>query len=237
MGHAKVIQSGNTIEVYKYEYEIRPKRTSSRKRTSDRKAFSRRADHIHRLRKAFLRLIRSNLVGTERPALLTCTMFQVRGIKESYSEFSDFIQRCRRVFGRELRYIAVPEFQKRGAVHFHVMIWGIGHYVTKERDYRYLQNLWGQGFVDCILTDGSPKLAGYLAKYMSKAVFDNRLLSQKAYVCSRNIMRPVQVKGTAVIAYGKEIWGVELSTLTPVHERYFRSQWLGRAIYQRFEIT
>jgi len=46
-----------------------------------------------------------------------------------------------------------------------------------------------------IQTDGSPKLSGYLTKYMAKNFTDYRLMGIKAYTCSRNLKRPEVING------------------------------------------
>jgi hypothetical protein len=76
--------------------------------------------------------------------------------------------------------VAVSEFQKRGAIHFHALVWGIPPSVVKaERHTRLVASIWGQGFTDMIETDGNSRLASYFAKYMKKAYLDPRMLKKK----------------------------------------------------------
>lgn len=219
MGHIKLIQVGNIIEKYEFEKDyVHPRRSRSTKPRS--RVPKRRYDNLQRLRKSFTRLIRCNLAGASRPFLLTLTMHQIVSLEQAYSHLTNFIVQIRRRYGKEFRYVGVPEFQKRGAVHFHILVWDLPHDVylkegsfgarkgnTLYRWYRFLQenniplerlgacrslqHTWARGFLDCTPTDGSEKLSSYLAKYMLKASVDERLRGQKSYFSSRNALRPL----------------------------------------------
>jgi len=239
MGYTKIIQSGSVLEIYQYEKDIVPKRKARKDKGFRRsiKPVARRADNVARLKRNFIRLTRSNLVGTECPAFLTLTLVEVLRIELCYRLLTRFISRLRRLYGLGFRYIAVPEFQKRGAVHFHILIWGLPkEIILNERFTRSIQRIWARGFVDCFLTDGHPKIASYVAKYMQKALFDDRLYHQKAYVCSRNVLRPLSFSSGVSLGFSNEIWGTDLSTATPRREKVFDTQWLGKGRYRIFNL-
>lgn len=239
MGFTKIIQSGNYLEIYEYEKQLRkfqtqPFRQKGCFNEKIREITRRRIDNVSRVRKSFIRLVRANLTGDAPPVLLTLTMREVVSIKCAYAEFRLFVMRLRYEFGRGFRYISVPEFQKRGAVHFHVLVWGLSEQVINdERETRFIAKLWGQGFIDILKTDGSSKLASYLGKYMSKAVYDKRLSLQKAYVASRNILRPLSFANSMAFEYRELIWGVD--NLIPF-EKIFDTLWLGRCIYKAYNL-
>jgi len=92
-------------------------------------------------------------------------------------------------------------------------------------------------FVDCVKTDGDPKLAGYLAKYMRKSMYDSRLVGQKAYSASRSALRSVSFSASAAFDYSEELWGIDLSTSTPLQEYQFSTQWLGKGRYRLYKIN
>lgn len=236
MSYEILKKSGTLVEHWKYQYapivfKSRKRKDPSRK--GNRKHFTRRADNVRRSVSLFRRLVRSNLVRDENPTLLTVTMLQVFSLKTSFRIFTGFAVRLRTVYGKDFRYIAVPEFQKRGAVHFHVLVWGIKKEVLEEETTtRRIQRLWAHGFVDFIVTDGSPKLAAYLSKYLSKAMQDVRLGGERAYSCSRNVLRPVRV---ATKAFGDDVldqWGVDRSKPEYVHK--FNVRFLGECTYQAY---
>jgi len=245
--------------VYQYEKNL-PIRKKQRQPDSYRKGNRgnrpRREDSIRRAARSFRRIVRSNLGGDAKPALLTLTMHQKLSYASSVTIFSKFAVRLRRLYGVGFRYIAVPEFQKRGAVHWHILIWGLPDHVacqgyfegrgkyrhfaetcaetrSCERSTRFIQRLWLRGFCDCIETDGSVKLSGYLAKYLSKTMRDIRLRGKRAYYASRNIMRPMSVSGHVVAQFLDVLVDVDKS---PLHSREFETEWLGKCHYKIYEL-
>jgi len=235
MGYTKVVQSGNFLEIYEFENELPKRRNNFRKRV--KRIFNpyrrRRPDNVRRLRGTFVRLIRSNLTAEENPTFLTLTMREIVDVKDAYRSFSHFMCALRRKFGRGFRYIGVPEFQKRGAVHFHILIWGFpDEIIATERKNRLIAEIWGQGYIDFIKTDGNIKLAYYFGKYMSKAVYNDRLNGQKAYVASRNVLRPLSLSNSLAFGLIDDLWAVDKSVV-PV-EKIYDTIWLGRCIYKRY---
>jgi len=231
----KVVQSGNIIETYAYEKTpvVITRRKKRRTYTNDLSTLSiRRKDNIWRYKKSFLRLVWANLRANDRPALFTFTMLEVVSLEEARHCWRGFVERLRGLQGSLWRFIVVPEFQKRGAVHFHALIWGLPHdLIENERSERTIQNLWGYGYVDCLFTDGSPLLAGYLAKYMSKGLQDVRLLRKKAYSASRNVLRPVFVSSSEAYSFiEEEVRGVDNSQ---IYQNSFDTMYLGRCHYKK----
>jgi len=229
----KIIRSGNLIEHWNYEKSIIRSRSCGRIKRGVVRT-SRLWSNIQRQKKSFYRLVRSNLTTEERPALLTLTMYQVMGVGLAYKCFTGFIKRLRESgYNQGFRYIAVPEFQVRGAVHFHCLIWGFNEEdIINEKKTRAIQSRWLYGFCDITRTDGSPKLAGYLSKYMSKALSDIRLFHKKGYVSSRNIVRPVCLSGEVQTSY-QELIG--LSTGMKFDKCYvIDTKWLGKCVYKSY---
>jgi len=267
MGYVKLVKSGNLLELYEYDRAPSLARLSRPRKkgrsAGHRRSLARRKDNVGRLRKAFARLVRSNLTGADCPSLFTFTMSEVLRVDQSYRIFTRFVSRLRRLYGKDFRYIGVPEFQKRGAVHFHVLFWGlpdslIHHEVpyywrlqsspkllkryedwcslksldpAASRGDRRVQVLWSMGYVDCVPTDGSPRIATYLAKYMSKALQDDRLLAQKAYFSSHNVMRPMSSGLRTLFDSVGVLWAVDKTLL---QSRDFETQWLGRCRYRSY---
>lgn len=235
--YTKLIQSGSINEVFQYSKTPYAKRqnttgkTNRAKRSISKRHFKRRTDNIQRLRSNFRRLIWANLSGSTPPYLVTFTMLQVLSYEASSSIFSAFLAVLKRRTRKKIRYIAVPEFQKRGAVHFHCLFWDQNELCKQEKTTRYIQRLWQRGFVDCVSTDGSDRLGSYLAKYMSKAMQDDRLLRKKAYFTSHNILRPVSYASETLDSFLDEV--IHRSDL--VYTREYESQWLGRSNYYKYK--
>jgi len=261
MGFTKLVRSGDLVEVYQYENNLPDRKRKSKENTGGyRTSTERRADNVRRCGKAFTRLVRANLVGDEKPAFFTFTMFEVVRIDVAFRCYTDFVERLRRAYGKSIRYVAVPEFQERGAVHFHALFWGFsdkvllnegsrgktakqkhiwaewlnakGYVKSDLGDSRSIQHLWARGFVDCIPTDGSSKLASYLSKYMFKTMFDDRLLAQKAYVASRNVLRPVQSTFNEAFGFLQCLVG----DTVPERKAVWEAPYLGSCRYTRYVV-
>lgn len=241
--YKKAVLSGNYLEIFEYEKKpvIRePGRPQNSKQSSSngrgyRDNGKRAIFSLRRARRNFIRIARSNLAGAEKPAFLTLTFAKNADLNYAAPHFNRFTQRLTRAFPG-IRYLAVPEFQKRGAVHYHVLVWGLPRVVIlKERATRLISGIWGHGFIDIIETDGSQKLASYMTKYLFKAIQDIRLVGRRAYMASRNILRPDFNFPPRAIDYIQEIFGnVGIEVLT---DRKYPTDWLGWCRYQLLKIN
>lgn len=106
---------------------------------------------------------------------------------------------------------------------------------------RRIQRLWLRGFVDARTTDGHAKIAGYLAKYMFKAMHDVRLGGEQAYTATRNILRPLSFQvgevATEDILDPTSEDDVKLISgdNTPLQERSYSTSYLGTCHYQSYK--
>jgi hypothetical protein len=253
MGYNKIVTYGNIIETFTYARDPNiPPRTQRRHSchagipgasddagsVDEREAFEgKRKDNADRASMVFRQLVLANLTGTEYPLLLTATYRDNQtDLRQGYRDFGAFIQAMRYRFGKEWRYIAVPEFQKRGAVHFHALIWGLPTSVfEEERSTRLVAGLWKHGFVYLKMTDGNEKLSSYLTKYMAKSFVDRRLMNQKAYVCSRNLKRP-QVVGH-ISKFSIDTYLEECGVTDPEIDNSYETRWLGTARHRIYKLS
>jgi len=253
MGYNKAIIYNDTLELYTYEKNIEylgGKRTKTQGRANNKdmgndgiiterlKAWkSRRLDNKRRAVMAFRRLILANMAQSSPPLLVTCTYSQnQKDLRIGYKDFIAFIRALRFKFGQQFRYIAVPEFQKRGALHFHTLFWGLPSDLSAtERSTRLVASLWNLGYVDVYLTDGDEKLSSYLAKYMSKAHDDVRLFEKKTYRCSRNVYRPV-IEKNAMLVHLEYVYGIGVDN-PPCKDKSFETQWMGQGRYRLYKIN
>ena len=84
--------------------------------------------------------------------------------ERSSADWARFIRKLEKRLGRKLEYLHVRERQKRGAIHFHVIIFNLTLLATK----LILAN-WPHGtIVDCRKIEYGPKLAHYITKYLVK---------------------------------------------------------------------
>lgn len=140
--------------------------------------------------------------------ILTLTFREnVTDIDAAWYVFKIFNRSMRETFGEGYRYVAVPEYQKRGAVHFHLAI--SGHYPVRK-----VRKLWlkaagdKKGNID--ITDprkfgknswNPRRCANYISKYITKS--DVTDFNKKRYSSGGNIPMPEPQKGWLV--YGAPI--------------------------------
>lgn len=115
-------------------------------------------------------------------------------IDKANIRFKYFISKVRRIF-RDFKYICIPEFQKRGAVHYHLLtnidINDKKLIFSQENNKKFKHiKYWNDGFtkVDNLNKD-IKKIIGYISKYMTKDA-DNRLFNHHRYFYSRNLEIP-----------------------------------------------
>ncbi len=251
--YVKIIISGKNLETYEYERKPNPIRRRNRRKSKDtdgdenlgvsgqdtfsERKLGKRQDHARHAGMDFRRLVTSNLVGTELPVLVTLTYKEnITDISVGYKDYRSFIQSLRYKYGKVFRYVCVPEFQGRGAVHFHALFWGLpAELFLHERKTRLLAGIWAKGFVYVKFTDGHEKISSYLSKYMQKAFIDPRLRNQKAYVASRNIKRPYVKSGSFSVSYIIDDYVGDDSS--PVIDKTYDTKWLGKCRYRVFKAS
>jgi len=141
--YGKTIFTGQTLEVYRFEKAPKVATGPRRKRSAPvddgpRIAGPRRHDSIRRLRRDFLRLVQTQLSAKGPPTFLTLTFASNAALDVGLECFREFNKRAKEEFGNGISYIAVPEFQKRGAVHFHCLVWGLeDKYILHEAPWSY----------------------------------------------------------------------------------------------------
>ena len=209
----KLVVSGKTVEIYKYTkwqlYDFECKRKIfDRDKKNKRSAL---ADH--RATTTICNLVNCN----ERlNKFLTLTFAEnVKDLNKANLKFKLFVKRIKFKYPY-FQYVCVVEFQKRGAVHYHLVC--NLEYVRKKK----IEKIWGNGFVQLNRVKNVKDLGRYFVKnfvhYNLGQVFathsDKKKLSKKDLVkiknsekekiqlagrkkffCSRGLFRPVEIKG------------------------------------------
>ena len=170
---------GKTVEITTIEKEPHKIRVRAPRKKITRYGF-RRPDNIRRTKTICLRRVSVALAVYGCPLLITLT-FDGDASDAAYA--SDALRRFQvRLRGKFVgaQSLFVPELSPRGRIHFHGLVFNVplslgdtrkGRRVVshgEERSTRVLAGLWGEGFVDARKTDGSPRLAYYLSKYITK---------------------------------------------------------------------
>jgi len=124
-------------------------------------------------------------------------------LAQAWSDLKAFSRKMKAEFDTDWQYICVPEFQKRGAVHFHMAISGFFP-VNKVR--KFWRDIVGEGNIDITSprsigkNSWNPKrIALYLAKYITKN--DSVEFNKRRY-SSTNIQAPPFVTGWLPITIG-----------------------------------
>ncbi len=196
----KAIITGNLHELFIYKEPVQYgfKYTKEQLYARKRKAFSNSLDmtveEIKERQQLYLkcsseraklkirRLIQGNMYRySERPKFLTLTFDrQIEDLKSANKEFTNFIKRFDRYLGYKVRYVAVPEFQKNGRVHYHMILFNstfiAGLFIEKR--------IWKNGGTNIQTTYKTKGLATYMTKYISKSFLDPRYKSHKRYFFS-----------------------------------------------------
>lgn len=221
----KLVVSGDIAELYVYEEPVfrgLSSRAGKRSKCTDKQQkMLHRQQSAWRARRIVRRLVNAN--ADELQKFVTLTFAEnVTSVEQANACFEAFIKRLKRRYPG-VKYIVVVEFQKRGAVHYHMLC--SLPFVSKDE----LAQLWGYGFVKINRIDSIDNLGAYVCKYMTKDNIDERLSGRKCFWRSRNLREPVELLEDKKIEQA-------LLELAPykVYETTFESEHQGRITYVQF---
>lgn len=205
---AKIYQSGNVIEIIEYgrpiykEWENKPPPLGRQKQAKEEDRKINRQVTITRARTTIRRLVGANNGQWKdkqgRPyksVFMTLTFADnVQDFDTANHQFKLFILRLgNRVGNRKkqncLKYLVVPEFQKRGAIHYHAIFFNLPYIPQKE-----LSDIWGQGRLHLKAIDEVDNVGAYVCKYLRKDLDDERLRGKKCYFTSRQLLQPTMME-------------------------------------------
>ena len=139
------------------------------------------------------RIVKAN--ESDFKTFITLTFAEnITSIEEANQMFDNWRRSIKRIKS-DFKYVCVPEFQKRGAVHYHLLtnldIKKDNNIIIlqKGKDKMYDVKYWNKGFTSVFNLDNM-NVVGYITKYMNKTI-DNRLFSKRRYLYSRNLIHPV----------------------------------------------
>jgi len=234
----KVVVSGKHVEVYKYkkhvwrDFEKKDfENVKSHKEPKQLDAFEqlelkkkKQQYSVNRTRTEIRRLINSNPQLTK---FMTLTFAEnITDLKTANYIFNQFIKRMTYKYP-DFKYLAIPEFQKRGAVHYHLLC------EMPFIHYKYITEIWGQGNIDIRTLTKVSNIGAYVCKYLGKDMFDDRTFGKKKFFRSQTLLEPVEILG---------YWGMKFiekycSALTPVFEKKFESEWVGEVEYKSYKLN
>lgn len=244
----KVIRSGHIVEIYEYQNtraklpleekeekydgefeEIGLEIDGEKIEKEDRKDEYKQRTNI-RARNKIRRLINMNFDNNSLFVTLTFAE-NIQDIPYANNEFDKFIKRMKRRQS-DFAYVAVMEFQKRGAIHYHMVC----NWETSWKDHEELQarerelaRIWKHGFCDIQEIKHLDNVGAYLIKYMTKDNIDDRLNGKKRYFHSRNLDKPVELTGEEAVKVIEEY----LNKI-PVFTNEYSSEWTGKVMYREY---
>jgi hypothetical protein len=247
----KFIQYGDQIQFIQWEKEAeKSRRGKARIRiTKDGIPFygRRRADSLRRTKTILVRRVLCALEEYGSPILLTLTFSDQKSqgshdVWVASKALRRFFLRLRVLYPQSAT-IAVPELSPKYRLHYHCLLFGVPLSVAdkrvarfrvsgSERSTRILAKAWGYGFVDAIGTDGNSRLAGYLAKYFTKASLEPLFYGSRLIRTTKNFPRPYVHKGPLaeelMRRYNKHTPIFKASSVTP---------WMGRMEIRKYNIS
>jgi hypothetical protein len=149
----------------------------------------------------------------------------ITDLKTANYIFNQFIKRITYKYP-DFKYLAIPEFQQRGAVHYHLLC------EMPFIHFREITEIWGQGNIDIKTLNDVDNIGAYVCKYLSKDMFDERTFGKKKFFRSQTLLNPVEILGYWAIKFIEKF----CSVLTPVFEKVFKSKWVGEIEYFAYRL-
>jgi len=245
--HKKMIVSGDFIELFEFQERIMygsEDRKSSRSYIGIKKenTLENRQRSLETAKGNLKRLINANAGKWEdkygrwfMPVFLTLTFAEnITDIKEANRIFSKFKQRLDYEITKTkrsyLKYVGIIEFQKRGAIHYHVLIFNLPYL---ENIYDKIEAIWGKGFIIVKPIKNIKTVASYVCKYMTKGKADERLCGQKSYFSSNGLKKPLEILSEKRIddALDNDLQGLEY------REDSFINEFCGETRYRLYDLN
>lgn len=238
MSLKKYVITGDVVEVYNYTNYLKGKGGANRtteKSEDIEKSLVNYANTNQRRRDTVRRLACCNF-NAEFDKFFTLTFAENKtDVKECNYIFMKFIQRLKTKFGKNIKYLAVIEFQERGAVHYHVLS-DISYIPADE-----LQKIWGQGFIYINAITHVDNVGAYIVKYMTKDNTDVRLQGLKAYLYSRNLRKPEEIVNHNLKDFDKMeqkiIQRYNLNERLAVYTAEYETEHLGKCEYKQYNLN
>lgn len=239
----KYVITGDIIEVYSYSQYLKGKGGANRTKDKSEdveKSLKNYANTNQRRRDNVRRLACCNF-NCKYDKFFTLTFKDnITDVKEANYLFMKFIQRLKYYFSKidksfVLKYLAVIEFQSRGAVHYHVLS-NIPYIEQK-----ILQDIWQNGFVYINAINHVDNIGAYIVKYMTKDNTDSRLQGFKGYFYSLNLRKPEEIVNHDLKEFAKLEKIIKekykIDEIKPVYENVFDTEFLGSCEYKQYNLN
>jgi len=227
----RVVVSGRSVEVYKYhrpfyrDYKV-PKFNNIQyfeqldlEDVLEKKELYKKQAH-NRAKTCIRRIVNSNPHWTK---FFTLTFAENRTDRVSANyDFNLFIRRLKYRYP-SFSYLAVPERQKRGAIHYHLIC------NMPFVNFDELREIWGFGRLEVKDIRSVKKTGAYIAKYLTKDTSD---FFSKRYFCSADVYRSVELIGW----YAEKFILKFCLLITPIFQKQFYSEQKGLVDYTEYSL-
>jgi len=240
VGYTRIVQYGDVIELYQYEKNrsdnkprwvsaIAKKRARNIREIAKKSGTYKRTNRsIIRARNNFFKLCHHNNCLATTVHFITLTFAYDLTLKASSRHVAKFMENVKRHYPEiPISYISVSERTKAGRYHFHLLVYDLPSETAQlERKTRNFQRLFQRGYVDISLaTYNSMGIAGYMAKYMAKALGESKNEAIRGYSCSRNIAKVTSVGGNTLDHYSGMI--IPTDNIASVENSVYDVPYLG----------
>jgi hypothetical protein len=229
--HYKIVISGSIVEVFQYAHGVGYQLEADKKqkphyarRDKDKQEIS--PSSLSRTRQKVVRTINANCHTWSnweglivKPQFLTYTFADnITSLDEANPLFTNYIKRLNyHEFESKksvVKYIAVPEFQERGAVHYHVVFFNLRS-INQRHEFLTgdVASYWEHGFIRVKKIAEVPNVGIYMTKYMTKDATDRRLVGRKKYFATRGLHKPIIITHEHLAQDMNDY----LSTFTPIN--------------------
>lgn len=246
--YKKIVYSGDIVEVYEYDkgylrgYENNNANTGRKIGYKSENYEDHRKQVLQRAKKDLRRLINANVgqYGKEFTAKFLTLTFKdnVKDLDKANYEFKKFIQRlnyyCFGMKKNNLKYTCVVEFQKRGAIHYHVIIYNMPY--LKAND---IADVWGNGFIKINRIDNIDNVGAYVSEYLGQAkkgqghdIEDDRLKGRKSYFSSRGLFKPIEITNEKIV----ETVAAALPSENLTYSATYENEHVGNVTYKQYNL-
>jgi hypothetical protein len=204
----KIIKSGDLVEVLNYKNPIcygplefnKSKNNNLGIKDIEVKQNSQNIQSIYQTKSRLRRLIYANAGkwnyenGQQCPTLFLTLTFEenLKDVVRAAYQYKKFIQKMNYKITKNkkavIEYVAIPEFQKRGAVHYHAIIFNLPYI---ENIYDELNDVWANGYLILETVHNVGMASAYLTKYFKKEISDERLICRRRYYPSRGLKKSI----------------------------------------------
>lgn len=198
--NTKLIVSGNIVEAYHYQkplyFGYKKISTCSKLNIIKKTYLDQKKYTFNKAKNKIRRLINSNVNKYQKkgfrpfsPVFLTLTHAEnIIDKKQALQNFKNFIKRLNYEISKNkatLKYSAVAEYQQRGSVHFHVILYNFP-FLRAER----ISKIWSFGYIKINKIEHVKQIGAYVSKYFSKDSFDTLAKYQKMFYSSQGLFLP-----------------------------------------------